>query len=191
MEITFYCKKVIMLVLLLHRRDQNSQSPMFKKWWRTPQIMVDCLSQNASQSWTELSCCSKSLMHQTWGHFYKKRKQNNEKMFTKPAKIQFIKESPYQREQNQTKKEFLADYSCNQFNSECTKQRWLAYGPLSGEPKKSHVANLISDGFRREKLLAILARDDRLTGNSSQVSLMWNCYCCSYSNVLPFAPILW
>ena len=155
MEITFYCKKVIMLVLLFHRRHQNAQSPDLRSFLQ------------------------------------KKRKQNNEKTFTKPAKIQFIKESPYQREQNQTKKEFLADYSCNQFNSECTKQRWLAYGPLSGEPKKSHVANLNSDGFRREKLLAILARDDRLTGNSSQVSLMWNCYCCSYSNVLPFAPILW
>ena len=39
-------------------------------------------------------------------------------MVTKHAKIQLIKESPDQREQDQTKIEFLAHNFCNQFNLE-------------------------------------------------------------------------
>ena len=54
--------------------------------------------------------------------FLQKRKQNNENMVIKHTKIQLIKESPDQREQDKTKKEFLAYYSCNQFNSEYKKQ---------------------------------------------------------------------
>ena len=128
--------------------------------------------------------------------FLPKRKQNNENMVTKHAKRQIIKESRDQREQDQTKKDFLAHYSCNQSNSEYIKQRKLTYGHYRENPKKSHIANLNTYGFRREKLLAILSdtpnvntlnfaqvareislvRDDKLPGNSSQVSLLRNCF---------------
>ena len=85
---------------------------------------------------------------------------------------------------------------CNQSNSEYIKQRKLTYGHYRENPKKSHIANLNTYGFRREKLLAILSdtpnvntlnfaqvareislvRDDKLPGNSSQVSLLRNCF---------------
>ena len=57
-------------------------------------------------------------------------------MVTKHAKIQFIKESPDQREQDQTKKEFLAHHACNQFNSGVHKAAEIDRWTLSGEPKE-------------------------------------------------------
>ena len=47
--------------------------------------------------------------------------------------------SPDQPEQYQTKKEFLAHYSCNQFNLGYTKQQKLTYRDYQKNPKKSHI----------------------------------------------------
>ena len=93
MEITFYCEKVIMLVLLLHHQHQTVQIVLCKKWSRTPQIMVNCLPPNTKSvvEGVEL-LLKKSDAPDYWGHFLQKRKQSNENMVTKHAKIQLIKE---------------------------------------------------------------------------------------------------